>query len=1021
MDRINLGGIENPQQLQLQNSSQSKNPLIVLSPRQISLSKQPNNCLVRYDEADDVRVKGALLLTAHNLEAYAQNQQPYIIDQSIKELQFSDYRLPHPHIINTMQIGQLATVACLLTQQDMEVIVMELGRAELSALIALGKMQPQHLHKNLYMFDQHARESSAMSLQELDAQQREIVKLKRKLYKVQQQFDTERRQRDVEKMLLTRALSAAKNRHKREIQQNRNSVTIEQRSSTLGGHLREEIAAMGLQLVKPQASGHVSQLPSQQTHSELEQYQHRLTKQLEESEASRQQLEDEISRLSKERFDLESSLHELRGLLNGKESSDQTQISSLQQSLNEARETLDQAKAAHQKQVQELQAELEKASQPRDESQTRYEALNAELQQQIQTQESFHGQLVQEKAELANSLNAETQRALEFAQQIQSLDEHKRNLEHELETMQQAFSEASAQHENDMALLSDELDQARLNLDELGQSRQQLDESLQQSHAELQAQQERERELRAALDETKNNAERTTQELHGELEQLRQSQSILQQTLEESGAQLALRQSELEQKESSLLSALKEAKHTANEHLARYKAKIEDLQQQIQIQELSNQQLTQEKAELASCLQAESNRSLEFAGQAETQDEHRQNLEHELETLQQAFSKVEAQHQNDLALLKQEKEQLSQALEAQKQHDSNTKARLNKLINSLKSRLESTRAKAIRQRQKRIRLAAMLAKEQKTSEHLKQLTEAAEEKAKAASNRLAEVERNQQEMQAEVQKEIEAAQEAWGKASESDIALQAAKMEYASRKDELEQEIDNLRAQLEHQEENLETIQSEYAEEKAQLHESLNESQTELKVAQTNIRTLKRDRQAIREAKLEVDEQVTRLKAEFRKERAELTSELQSSQQEVASLRKELADVNRVLENPEEVEHLRQQLRQAQDDKTALKQQIDGLREVQLEMESQRGEAGDAELTKLRRALFAAEVKLEAADKLAQQVDTLQRERHVQEIAIETLSEDLDALTEEKAALIDERDRLQRALSDIQEQSIGDA
>jgi chromosome segregation ATPase len=1043
MDTVKMGGLENPQQLQPLLSSHTRSPLIVLSPHGASLGKQPYRCLVRDDKADNARVKGALQLIAPNLGACAHNQQPDITNQPITPLRFWISRLPPPHIINSMEAGQLATVASLLTQRDMDILVMEVGPAELSTLISLGKVQAQRLDKNVYTFDQYAGERSAMSLQGLDTQQSEIVRLKHTLSEAQQQFDAQLKQRDIEKKLLSRALTVAKKRLKGDKHDTNTSTNLEQYSSTLGGQLRKEIEAMRLQLVKTQESKHESQLDGdssieQMQIATLQQSLNETQEALDQAKAAHQTREQELQAVLDETTS--NAEQTAQAFVN--------ELEQLQQTLEEESAQLSQAKAEQQEWESNLQAALEKEERSIEENKARYVAQIDGLQQQILTQESSLRQLTKEKAELASGLKAETQRALKFSQEAQSLDEHRRSLEHELETIQQTFSETDAQQQKDMALLKDELDQARHTIDELGQSRQQLNEALQQSRAQLQAQQEQERELQAALDESNSNAERTAETLGGELEQLHRRQTILQQTLEKSRAQLAQTQSELKQRESSLLSALDEAERSANERLTKSQAEISNLQRQIQIQESAHHKIAQEKAELANCLQVESSRALEFAGQAESLDEQRRSLEHELETIQQVSSETEAQHQKDMALLKEElelarhtidelgqtrqqlesalqqtqaefqaeQERLSQSLEVEKQHARQNVSRLNRLVKRLNSRLESISAKAIRQRKKRLKLEVMLAREQKTSEQLKQLMKSTENKSEIANNRLAKLERSQQELQTELQKEIEASQEAWGKASESDIALQTAKLEYASLKKELEQEIDNLRAQLEHQEESLGTIQSEHSVENERLQESLDEYQTELRMAQTTIRALKGDRERIREAKFEADEQLTQVEAKYRKEQAELIAARESNRQEVASLRQELADIKRLSDNPEAVEHLRQTLHQVEDEKAALKQQIAGLREVQLEMERQRDRDRDAEMASLRGALIVAEGKRKKAEKLAQQADTLRRECQVQEMAVETLSEDLEALTREKAALVDERDRLQRELSDIHAQ-----
>jgi predicted nuclease with TOPRIM domain len=96
----------------------------------------------------------------------------------------------------------------------------------------------------------------------------------------------------------------------------------------------------------------------------------------------------------------------------------------------------------------------------------------------------------------------------------------------------------------------------------------------------------------------------------------------------------------------------------------------------------------------------------------------------------------------------------------------------------------------------------------------------------------------------------------------------------------------------------------------------------------------------------------------------------------------------------------------------ALKRENDGLREVLLEMEGQQIDISNEELIALRKALAVAEEKRSKAEEQAQHSDLLRRERQVQEIAIEMLSDDLDELNGEKAKLIEECDRLNRELSE---------
>ncbi len=104
----------------------------------------------------------------------------------------------------------------------------------------------------------------------------------------------------------------------------------------------------------------------------------------------------------------------------------------------------------------------------------------------------------------------------------------------------------------------------------------------------------------------------------------------------------------------------------------------------------------------------------------------------------------------------------------------------------------------------------------------------------------------------------------------------------------------------------------------------------------------------------------------------------------------------------------------------SLKRENAGLREVLLEMEHQQLDVSNEELVNLHKALEQAEAKHRKAEQQAQQARLLRRERAVQEIAIEMLSEDLDALSDEKQKLMQECDRLNRELCESQGQYFED-
>ncbi len=1046
MGTEDLGSEQSLTLLQNQPDRHSFSSLIVPSPGLTSHHMLNFPTLTSLEKTGNAHRYVRLRLTVHSHAKSALGQHSEALNRPNPPARFPVSRLCAAHFCGTTKIGQSERASCLLTPRDMSSIVVEVNWTELSTVTDLSEGNEHNQDNNVFLLNRYTFESSAISQQPAVGQQMDVESLRRTLSEMQHLFNAQLKQRDIEKKLLMRALAVAKSHLKGGQHLTHTSTTIHQkRNTTLSEHLRKEIAAMHLPFEKTKESQHKSQPQSQQTQNDHERAQNELTKQLEQSESSRKQLQEVINRLSEERFELESSLNDMRNKLNGDKSIEQMQIDTLQQSLDETEQALDQSKAAHQKREQELLASLDEktrsaeqyaqtlgneneqlqqaletsrtelaraqakqqeweldlqeafaqADRTLDENQARSKTQIDTLQQQIQNHESLHQQLLQEKTQLTNGLHTESQRALDFIQQAQSLDEHKHSLEKKLETLQQAYKEANTQHQHDTALLTEELNQARQAIDELSQSRQQLDEALQQAETESQAHQERERGLQEALDESRSKAKRTKEELHSELRQLRQNQAQLQQTLEESRTRLTQTNTEHERRISSLQSALEDAKRSADEDIASSTAKIATLQHRIQTQESSLQKLVQEKAELASCLQSESSHTKELAQKLNSIEELRRGLEHELETTRNAFDKARVHHQKEMTLLKgelkqarhtideleqsrelldttlqqmqseflAEQEQLNRSLAAQKQHAEQEKSRLRKVAGHYKSQAESIRLKAIRQLKKRQKLEATLAEEQKSSEQLKHMMKTTEEKAEIANNRCTEAERIQQELITELEKEIKATQEALEKSSETEVALQMAKLNHATILDEREQEIDKLTAQLEHHEESRKAILSKHSDEKAQLQKTLEENQTSLTVAENTIRTIKRDRESIRETKSQADEQLSQLKAESQKKEAELIAAFESSQQQAASLRQELADTKKLMTKPDEVEHLRQTLQQTVDEKAALK-----------------------------------------------------REREVQEAAVEMLSADLDVLTREKALLVDERDRLQNELSDIRTQ-----
>lgn len=580
----------------------------------------------------------------------------------------------------------------------------------------------------------------------------------------------------------------------------------------------------------------------------------------------------------------------------------------------------------------------------------------------------------------------------------------------ELIEMQESSNAFRKQSAEDIARLSAERfdlecklkqQQERLSVDKAIE--QQQITALQQSLTEArEAHLERERELQSALDETYSNAERTTEALNSEIGKLQLNQASLEQVLEETRVQLAQAHAE-------------------------------------------HQQLMQEKSRLAECLQTETTRALESMLHSQSLEEHRQRLEKELEALQQDYKDSEVQSQSAIASLREELEQaqytihelgqsnqqqnetlqqlrvesqaqveqLKQALETKIKHASEEQSRMAATIEGLNTELNTTRIEALSQRRKRAKLKLLLKRESRTAEYLKRLLKTTKDELEISKKALTEAARTQQEQLTELQQKMEQAcieknqlfeqlqqelkvsQEAWEQASESDLAVQVTRQELVALKVDLEQEITNLRAQLEHQQESSIENLNQHIEEKEILQQSIEASQTALQRAHATITSLKRDRQLLREAEARFEGQFAQLEEKARARQAKLTTAVDSGRQEIESLR--------------------QMLQQAEDEKASLRREIDGLREVQLEMASPLNEETEKEIRALRSALEMAKSKLNKTERQAQQADALQRECQLQDSAIALLGEDLGALTKEKESLRKENDRLNSQLNDIRE------
>ena len=149
---------------------------------------------------------------------------------------------------------------------------------------------------------------------------------------------------------------------------------------------------------------------------------------------------------------------------------------------------------------------------------------------------------------------------------------------------------------------------------------------------------------------------------------------------------------------------------------------------------------------------------------------------------------------------------------------------------------------------------------------------------------------------------------------------------------------------------------------------------------------------------------------------AERQHRIDQLENELLTLR---AEAELSVQNQADAQEQESALQKAREEITRLTSTIEGLREVQLEMESQLSEDSTGELQSLRLALEHEEKKRQQAEQVAKQVDVLRRERAVQETAVEMLGEDIENLSEENARLSAEKRSLEQEIAALREQQPG--
>ncbi len=1025
----------------------------------IQLVKQPLSRTVSYESACKEIEGGALWLDVRTPEEYEAGHLPGAINLPFFSLRFqaSSLTMDRAYMVYGAEVGQSATAAYLLTERGAEVFVLDIGWAELSDVVGLShkaEIEEEALVSNVIDFNRDADDSAAQARRQMDAQRVEIEKLQHDLAQVQSSFDEELQQRHTEIKLLKQALAVAKERAQgdekqsgaiqaltQEIETLRESLAnaeaqlseasalkqsleqsqsravelesllaslqeelaqtrrlsddfrqqslelqtqvkeAQERRETQEGRLKEEITELRLEL----ENAAEAQQQVAQKESELEQIKSELAALEARSEAYRQQSADDLARLTAERFELESSLHQLQEQQTSEQAEEQQKLTSLQHDLDEARAALECSQSEYQQRESELQAELESSAQASTEALDQANAQISALQ-----------------AELESSALASTEALDQANVQISALQA-------ELESSGQVSTEALDQANAQISALQAELES----------SAQSSTEALDQANAQI-------GDLQAQL-------EQTNQQLTAAAEQAKGDKTLLQQ-------------------------------------------QIESLNQELEKQEASHQTLQQEKVGLETQLQSVNGHANELENQLQALEERRQSLERELESIRQAGNDAESQHHNAMVSLREDLEesratidelrqtrqqlesqlqqaqgeaksrqdQLNEALEFASLQASEEQTRLDVALVGLNQELEEARNDARQQREKRVEMEALLEQEHQTAAFLQRSLKTAEEAVEISDSQYADAEKSRQALETQLSE----LQQSLGQAQGDQDGLQKSLEQSRQQNAELEQSLEALRNEVSGLNEQLiqaqatgETEQQEKAQAASalataeqqliDLQAQLQQLQTERDEArdqqQSELETLRQTLEEERAASAgELQEQETQrqalqaqldeLQSSMVSENESLSSELQARQQEIEGLRTALEEAQAASADQSELESARQALSEMQEQVVAYKREIEGLREVQLEMGSQLSDDADEEIQQLRSALEAEEQKRRKAEQMAQKADVLHRERQVQETAIDMLNDDLESVSKEKDALAAERDGLIKQLREIRVQ-----
>ncbi len=644
----------------------------------------------------------------------------------------------------------------------------------------------------------------------------------------------------------------------------------------------------------------------------------------------------------------------------------QDQAAALEQELSVLRQSSDSAGAEYQDLIDKLKAELEQSR----------EAVT----QLTQSQQRLSDERDDIDTRLDEALTTASERASELQQLTNDLHEAK---------------QAQGQLGDQLSQMQEDLTQAQRDKQALENAYQTLDSQRAGLEREIES-------LRQAREDTDTQQQGLLASLQSELDQARASisesaQLHQQQMMERDTAEASLKSALAEANKrgdrlEADLQTTRDAHAAAESDLTRQLAGLEEQlnagQQQLATSQAALQQLESEK-QVMSDKQAELEQLFS--------DEQRQvmSLQHEItevtgehEAMQQTHAELQKKTQETAAEYQARLADLQETLDVTQTENSANSAALNELRKELKG-----------QEEERIRLSAKLEESQHNTDFLQRTLATAEDAIEISDSALNE----KQAAFADLQGRYDAV------VSEKADLEQALEAVRESRKDEELQSRESqqsLKNDLERQSKELLALRSEL--EKIKAEEIEREAGHKI------------EREVVQAEKAEIERVLAEAQSRLQHEKAEFAGSLADQQQIIQRLEGDLSEARVELEQLAGTRNAArdsaQALAKAEQEIAELNKSIQGLREVQLEMEAQFSEDSEEEIGKLRAALESEEKKRRQVEELARQADALKRERVVQETAVEMLGEDLDNLGREKQNLEEDNKELARRMAEMRKQ-----